>query len=346
MEAMQKQYAAIEEALCALGFTLDAEQLHIGGERALMSAHKLVLTGRDTKDSSRVVIKASLDALGAKDIADEHDIREVLQRVHFASADLSFPPERYFSTSDDMTLSVTDFIEQERVFVDYPLRDQFFMMLKLFEAQEKYHATTHEHTKSLQGAIPVWTVTEYLTDVKNIGDVVDTLETKKLAGIFIENKELIARFSGFLVHTDLVPHNFRVRNGSLYALDQVAIRFGNKYEGLARLVNYMLIHNPALTEKIIEYVRKYRGEDDAKILHIMRCYKAAVLARYYKTSLETAEGNLKELTQIRLNFWLSVLTHLIDNTEIPPDHVAAYKEKRDALRTDDEKARQREFAQA
>jgi hypothetical protein len=341
----------LSAALAARGYTLDAEQLHIGGERALMNAHKLVLTGIDQKDGARVVIKASLDHDGARDIAAEHTVRELLGTVRFASEKLSFPPERLFETLHGYTVSVTEFIPQERVFVDHPLREQFFMILKLFESQEEFHATTYEHTKSLIGIIPVWTSVEYLADVRAIQQAVIATHppcaaAERLVALISQSRTLIERYTGFLDHTDLVPHNFRVQSGALFALDQVAIRFGNKYEMWARFINYMVIHNPELAELLVTYVREKRGAEDALMLRVMRCYKAGVLLRYYAETAEKASGDIKELTLARFAFWEEVLTHLLNDEPIPGEMVATYKAKRDSLRSDDEKKRQREFAKA
>ena len=55
----QRELAGARPMLEQLGFILDTTQVHTGGERYLMSGHKLVLTGRRTSDNKRVVIKVS-----------------------------------------------------------------------------------------------------------------------------------------------------------------------------------------------------------------------------------------------------------------------------------------------
>ncbi|MFM2374313.1 MAG: hypothetical protein RLZZ234_308 [Candidatus Parcubacteria bacterium] len=341
----------IVSTVASLGYILDAEQLHIGGERALMSAHKLVLTGSTQKDNERVVIKVSLDTLGAQDITREHAVRELLQGVRFALRNLAFPQELFFGMRGGYTISVTEFIVQERVFVDYPLREQFFMILKLFEAQEEFHATTYEHTKTLRGTVPVWDAEEYCADAQHIKEMVASLfptctAVSRLVELLDTSRTHIDQFSGFLDHTDLVPHNFRVKEGSLFALDQVAIRFGNKYEMWARFINYMLIHNPELADLLVRYVEEKRGKDDATMLRIMRCYKAGVLLRYYAETTEKSTGDMHELSKARFLFWDQVLTHLLNEEPIPREMVQRYIHTRDTLRSDDEKKRQREFAKA
>ena len=348
------RYEAIKTTLVSLGITLDDDQLHIGGERAVMSTHKLVLTG--TKGGKRVVIKVSLDAQGAADIKTEADIRNALEELRFANGSLIFPPEDLFTELPDGTvINVTEFIEQEKVFVEHTLREQFFMALRWFEAQESFHATTHEHVKSLRGTFAVWTSDNYMNDVGSIRQALatqSTIDTRAenvsllLVGLIEKNKALIDRYSGFLNHTDLVPHNFRINNGTLYALDQVSIWFGNKYEGLARFINYMVIHNPELARMLTTYVAEHRSAEDAEMLRIMRCYKAGVLLRYYAQAITASDGALRELSVVRLRFWVDVLDALLKNAPISEELIASYKETRDALRTDDEKKRQREFAKA
>ncbi len=348
------QLETIKTTLASLGITLDDDQLHIGGERAVMSAHKLVLTG--SKNGERVVIKVSLDRDGANDIKTEVDIRNALEEVRFANGTLLFPGEDLFTKlADGTVVHVTTFIDQEKVFVEYTLREQFFMALRWFEAQESFHATTHEHVKSLRGTFAVWTSADYLADACNIESAliahpsVDercSRSAAALVSLIKENAVLIDRYGGFLNHTDLVPHNFRISGGTLFALDQVSIRFGNKYEGLARFVNYMVIHNPELAVMLTTYIAERRGDGDAEILRVMRCYKVGVLLRYYAGAIVSSGGDLRELSEVRLRFWLDVFDALMANTPVPDALIASYKTARDTLRSDDEKKRQREFAQA
>ena len=350
----EERYRAIKATLASFDIMLDDDQLHIGGERAVMSTHKLVLTG--AKHGQRVVIKVSLDAQGALDIKTEADIRSALEEVRFAHGTLIFPPEDLFTELPDGTvINVTAFIEQEKVFVEHTLREQFFMALRWFEAQESFHATTHEHLRSLRGTYAVWTSKEYCTDTEAIASALRAHTTTSpehrtltdaLVSLMKENAALADRYGGFLNHTDLVPHNFRIKGGTLYALDQVSIWFGNKYEGLARFVNYMVIHNPELTRMLTTYIEEHRGEDDAKMLRIMRCYKVGVLLRYYAHAIESSEGALRELSEVRLRFWFQVLDALMNNKPLSDELLASYKASRDTLRTDDEKKRQREFAKA
>jgi hypothetical protein len=348
------RYEAIKTTLLSFGITLDDDQLHIGGERAVMSQHKLVLTG--TKNGERVVIKVSLDVQGATDIKTEADIRGALEEVRFANGTLIFPPEDLFTELPDGTvINVTAFIEQEKVFVEHTLREQFFMALRWFEAQESFHATTHEHLKSLKGTFAVWTADTYIKDAQDIADSVTATAARfnhapsigqQLLQMIETNQKNIERYGGFLNHTDLVPHNFRINNGTLYALDQVSIWFGNKYEGLARFINYMLIHNPKLADMLVSYVEEYRGKDDAEMLRIMRCYKVGVLLRYYARTIANSEGDLRTLSEVRFEFWMEIFDALFMKKSIGIERIEAYKNERDTLRTDDEKKRQREFAKA
>ncbi len=337
-----------------LGYILDPEQLHIGGERSVMSAHKLVLTGRHGASGNRVVIKVSLDTSGAQDIAHEHEIRELLKGVRFAERELHFPRELLFLEDEGLTISITEFIEQEKIFVAHSLREQFFMALNWFEAQEEFHATTHEHVQSFSKVCANWTSNSYLKELDRIAhDLEESVRSDRVDAAIAQvrgrvetHAKLIDRYGGFLNHTDLVPHNMRISSRTLYALDQVSIWFGNKYEGWARFINYMTIHNQPLAHLLTTYVREQRGNDDDLLLRIMRCYKIAVLLRYYARAIDTTEGDLKKLSELRFEFWLTDLEHLLDNKELSPEYVAAYTTVRDQLRSSDEKRRQQEFAAA
>ena len=50
-----------EHILTKLGYSLEKEQPHLGGERRIFAAHKMVLFGRCLADNLRVVIKVSND---------------------------------------------------------------------------------------------------------------------------------------------------------------------------------------------------------------------------------------------------------------------------------------------
>ena len=77
----------------------------------------------------------------------------------------------------------------------------------------------------------------------------------------------------------------------------------------------------------------------------MRVYKIGFLLQFYTGSLKETEGNLRALTEERVNFWKSVMLHIIANQPIPEEMVHEYQKKRDILRSDEEKKRQKELHQ-
>jgi hypothetical protein len=348
----------MEATLKKLGFTLEAAQPHISGERFLMAKNKQVLLGKRDSDGLRVAIKVSLNEDGRKDITSEKSARDLLQRVAFADGTILFPKELTFTEVDGYLVWAIEFIEQDKVFVAHTLEEQFFIALKSLEAQEAFHATTYEHLETVKKIFPVLYAQEYFQETTTSRDIIRTkypnIELEKTldeAEKFLRDHKInIDTYSNYLTHTDFVPHNFRLRDGRLYLLDcspEVrTVHFGNKYEGWARFLNYMVIHNPPLDKLLGDYIRKNRGESDYLSLCLMRVYKIIFLLRYYAESLEKTEGDLRELTLKRLNFWHEVLKHILDNSPIPDELVSRYKGERDNLRSEEEKKRQKEFALA
>jgi len=352
-ERLETEITAIKTAIDTLDYILDEEQPHISGERFLMTRNKLVLMGQD-KNGKKIVIKASDHIDGKKEIIYEKNARDLLQSVSFAKQALLFPTEIYFGQIGEYLMYVTEYIGQERVFVEHPLEQQFFMALKAFEAQEAFHATTFEHIKKVGIVFPIFTARTYFdsfdefqSSVKKLdedGILEDVLER---AEKFIkEHKATIDTYSNHLVHTDFVPHNFRVTGQKMYMLDAAAVQFGNKYEGWARFLNYMVIHNPDLEKLLSDYVRNNRGEIEYLNLRLMRVYKLGYLVDYYIRSLPKTSGDLHELTKKRIAFWHRVLEHILEDEQLPRELVDEYKGKRDNLRSEEEKERQKEFAVA
>ncbi len=348
----------INEILSSLGFSLDEHQPHIAGERFLMMKNKVVLVGTRLSDGKRIIIKTSNIDSGKNDIRNEKKARDLLKSISFAKEVLLLPEELYWGEKNGYVVWAIEFIEQDRVFVSYPIEEQFFIALKAFEAQESFHATTYEHLTLVEKIFPVLHGAEYFKEFaesKRICEEKDLdqeiLGTLTQAETFLrENKKTIDTFSNYLTHTDFVPHNFRIKNNRLYMLDFApeyrTMHFGNKYEGWARFLNYMIIHNPALNKSFCDYIRKNRGEEEYLNLRLMKIYKISFLLRYYAESLESTNGDLHKLTLERINFWHEVLKLVLEDKEIPDDFVDIYKAKRDNLRSDEEKHRQREFAVA
>lgn len=316
-----------------LGYTLDAEQPHISGERFLMQKDKWVLAGNDA-GGKKVIIKVSRLPGGQAEIRREKNARDLLSYVAFAHEAILFPKELFYGENGEYLFLITDYIEQPSMFVEYTLEEQFFMALRAFEAQEGFNATTFEHLKSIDKVFPIRYARDYFEMFKKFKEV-----PPRALEFLTSHKQLIDAYSNYLVHTDFVPHNFRVTGKKLYTLDAAAVEFGNKYEGWARFQNYMTIHNPELERLLAQYILKNRGEEDYLNLRLMRTYKIGFIINYYVESLPKTEGDLKQLTEKRIAFWKKVLESVLDDTPLSPDLVEEYKGKRDNLRSNEEKKR-------
>lgn len=335
----QTSLAGIEQALAPLGYVLESEQPHISGERFLHSPTKMVLLGRDA-EGRHVVIKVSAHPVGVAQLEQEKKVRDFISTIPFAQETLLLPVEVFFGRAGEYTVFVTEYIVQEKIFVAYPLEEQFFLALRAFESQEAFHATTYEHVRRIRTVFNDVSAEEYIRRLKAWG-------VSKRAEDFLEQHQtVLERYAHYLTHTDFVPHNIRVHDRAIYILDQTAIEFANKYEGWARFMNYMIVHNPALERLLVQYVKDNRGEDEYLALRMMRVYKAAFLVRFYRESLSKTEGDLHLLTQTRVHFWERVLECLLEDVEIPAALLESYMEKRQTLRSEEEKKRQREFAVA
>jgi hypothetical protein len=342
----------ISNILRNLKFSLDEVQPHISGERFLMTKNKLVLVGKRNSDNLRVIIKSSNNSDGQREITNEKNSRDTLQTLSFTQETILFPKEIFFGKKDDYLFWISEFIEQEKVFVEHSLEEQFFLILKAFESQESFHATTFEHFKSVSSVFPVFYAREYFKEfekfkesfTKNYPDP-EIQKTLELAlQILKKHKKEIDTFCGYLTHTDFVPHNFRVKNRDIYMLDCSAVRFGNKYESWARFLNYMIIHNSPLEKILVQYIKENRDDADCTNLHLMRIYKIGFLLQYYSFSINKTSGNLKKLTGERIGFWHQILKLIIGNNQIDSKLIENYKKKRDNLRSTEEKKRQKEFA--
>lgn len=339
-EQMLRDIAAL---LSPLGITLADEQPHISGERELLSIYKLVLVGHD-KGGSRVVIKASREPGAIKDIKHEKSARDTLRSLSFAPEELRQAEELYAGERDGYYFLVTAYIEQDQIFVTRPLEEQFFIALGAFEAQESFHMTTYEHRKEVRNAFKRYTPDTYLELFRGYMDKVPTDQMDQAYQLLVENRNVLLRYGDYLTHNDFVPHNMRLNGRSLYVLDLSSFWFGNKYEGWARFLNYMLIHNPDLEEKLDQYLQENRA-DEYLCLRLMRVYKAGELLAYYAGLYPKTEGDLRLLTEERLTLWSEVLESLLLDQKPPRERIMAYRERRNGLRTEEEKQRQREFAE-
>src|SRR3989344_7377159 len=346
---------AISTLLGTLGFSLAKLQPYTSGERYLMAGGKLVLAGTEAKSGTKVIIKASRNKDGKKEIESEKKSRDLMRSLAFADKKILIPEELYYGENGVYVFLIMRFIPQEKVFVAHTIEEQFFIALSAFEAQESFHATTYEHLRAVKDVFPMLSGAEYLNDFKRLKDsILKKNPNESLRGeldkaeIFLkENTITVDGYANYLTHTDFVPHNFRLAEHSLYMLDCVpnyaTIHFGNKYEGWARFVNYMLIHSPELEHLLTKYVRDNRGEDEYLSLRLMRVYKIAYLLDFYARSLIKTTGDLHELTLTRLAYWRGALEAILEDQTISKEVTEKYVATRNSLRSEEEKGRQKEF---
>jgi hypothetical protein len=354
----ERELSKIAPVLEKLGFELENEQPHIVGERYLMQAvttasgTKLILLARRKKDGARVVIKATNTLDGARELEYERTCRRVLQEINFAYQAFRSPAELFFGECDGRLISIQQFIEQESAFLARPLQEQFSLAFGAFKAQEGAHATTYGHERLVRKTFGTMDAAAYLDTFegfkRNIfrelpdGMILQSIldeASKRLA----EGREVIEQYGGFLTHTDFVPHNIRVKDGEIYLLDHSSLRFGNKYEGWARFVNFMTLYNPPLAEALVEYVRLNRTPEESLSLKLMRVYRLGEIIWYYTDTLKKCSGNLCLLNGERVRFWAHVLEAVLRDRNISSEILEEYRRKRDTLRSEDEKFRQKEL---
>ncbi|HWH07268.1 MAG TPA: hypothetical protein VNU47_01955 [Candidatus Paceibacterota bacterium] len=353
----KQELALLEPILESLRITLDAEQPHIGGERYLMhavttvSGKKLILLGRMQDSDKRVVIKATRDAAGKREIIHERECRAFLKQIRFAYDTFFAPEELLFTESGGFCISVQAYIEQPSTFLARPTPMQFALALKAFKAQEGAHATTYEHLRQIRTIFGSMNARAYLASFDRFSECVRGHEANAhLAPLLAQartfltrNERVIEQYAGFLTHTDFVPHNFRVVGETMYLLDHSSIRFGNKYEGWARFINFMTLYNRELEQALLTYVRDNRTPEEYEALTAMRVYRLGEILCYYTKTLPKSQGALRTLNEARISFWSSLLESLLTGTDFPDAAVEEYRRLRDSLRSSEEKKRQQEL---
>lgn len=340
--------ARLRPVLTVLGYTLDDEQPHTQGERHVIQAvgggRKLVLLGR-AANGARVVVKAADEPEGMRELEHERACRAVLERIHFAYGAFSAPNEIFFGRRGGLTLFITEFIEQSEPFLTRSTEDQFTIALKAFKAQESAHATTAAHRAWVARTFGEMDAAQYCanarTYIRDIGS--ENPAFARAAALLCEHAETLDRYGSFLTHWDFLPQNFRIRDGKLYLLDQSSLRFGNKYEGWARFVNFMELYNPVLARALVRYVADNRTSEESQALKLMRVYRLLELILHHALLLPETTGNLHTLSEARVEFWTTVLECVLDDRGVPEATVEAYKAKRDSLRSADEKLRQKDL---
>lgn len=343
----------ISSVLHDLGFSLHTQQVHISGERHLMSGYKLVLIGKNNKDDKKVVIKISSKENGKKEIAHDHKARVSIRKIDFAYKAFHLPEEVLFTEYDGFTISITEYIEEPRSFFEHSSIEQFFLMLRAFETQEGAQITTFSHRQIVSKTFGILTADDYTKNsldfcksIKYILKDATEYDTFESSLKFIEeNKSTIEQYCDFLTHSDFVPHNLRIVGSDIFLLDHTSIHFGNKYESWARFMNYMVIYNPTLEIYLKKYIVNNRGYDEYLSLRLMRVYKLMFLINYYATSLANTENDLQILTKKRISFWILILKNILEDKEHDSTLVEDYKNNRDALRSKDEIKRQKNLKQ-
>lgn len=342
----------ITDIVSKRGYSLDTDQPHLKGERFLMQAmttnngQKFILLGRT--DDTPVVIKVTRDKTGKDELQHERVCRQMLHQIDFAYDTFHSPTEVDFFTEDDHLFSIQAFIPQTSPFLSRPLLEQFDLSLQAFLIQERARATTSRHFYHIARLFGNRTSKDYL---KLFSSFVQSLENSNasphtITRVLQAKKELtesqnrIEQYCGFLTHTDFVPHNFRVNNGTLYLLDFSSLRFGNKHESWARFLNFMTLYNPTLETALIQYIGNNRSPEELESLHLMRIFKLGEIISYYMKASQNSIGELQSLNTTRINFWSDVLAAELANTRVSRDIVATYQTTRDTLRSKEEKERQ------
>lgn len=352
-EYCESELLVLTPLLRGHGIVLDTAQKHLGGERYLQhavttaSGKKLILTG--TYNAVPVVIKATRDSGGKKEILHEKRCRTILHEIDFAASTFLTPDELLSFEKDGFLVSAQRFIPQEKQFIEHTLEEQFMFALSAFKAQEGTHATTYKHRHMIRNAFGIRTAQTYLHAFQTFrGNTAIALPSRidlhtlfdSAYALLRDHEEVIEQYTGFLTHTDFVPHNIRIHEGRMYLLDHSSLTFGNKYEGWARFLNFMTLYNPPLTELLTQYVKDNRTPEESVSLRMMRVYRLGEIIWYYIETLEKSEGDLKKLNEARVTFWSTVLSHILNDTPIPESVIEDYKRTRDSLRSEDEKKRQ------
>ncbi len=351
----ENELAAVLPILKQLGFSIKKKQPHLIGERYLMQAvttisgKKLTLLGHRIKDNKKVIIKATSDPNGLKEIRHERMLRQAIQKINFAYKFFFSPQEILFTKKNGFTIFIQVFLENERPFLERPFKKQFFLALKAFKAQEGAHATAYKHRHFIKKTFGSKEAKDYLKTFKKFrqGIKEGLPKQKKIQALFKKaqsflekNTETIEQYSGFLTHTDFVPHNLRVKENKIYLLDHSSIRFGNKYEGWARFLNFMALHNSKLEQTLVEYVKNNRTEEESLSLQLMRIYRLGEIIFYYTNTLPKSSGDLLKLNRSRVIFWSQMLQAILNKTVLPKEIIQEYIQKRDLLRDKEEKIRQ------
>lgn len=351
----EREIGTIREILTVRGYTIDDDQPHIKGERFLMSAVtttsgiKLILLGAHA-DGRRVVIKASKERNGIREIEHERVCRTLLTSIDFARDTFRTPEEIAHIHIGAYVINIQAYIHQSTTFLERPIEEQCMFALSAFKGQEGAHATTYKHRKIIKHTFGIRSASTYQKNfaefkkncISAIPSEIPIASTLSEASEMLDRSyQTIKQYTSFLTHTDFVPHNFRIQNNIMYLLDHSSLTFGNKYEGWARFINFMTLYNPPLADALEHYVYDNRTAEEFASLRCMRVYRLGELMWYYVRTLNKSTGNLLLLNTERIAFWHTILTHTLNQTPVPQSVIDTYRAKRDALRSEDERARQK-----
>jgi len=338
------------------GYTLDELQPHTMGERFLMqnisitSGHKLILLGQD-RNKVKVVIKVTSDPAGVAELEQERLCRTLLETITFSYQSFFTPAEIAYWTEEGYTISIQEWIEQSSSFLARPVEDQFTLALEAFKVQESARATTASHYDQITNTFGIRTSDDYLRQATTYIDTISALDistsilatSRKALDQLTHGRQRIEQYCGFLTHTDFVPHNFRIKNDTMYLLDTASLEFGNKHESWARFLNFMTLYNRELESHLITYLEKNRSFEERESLQLMRLYRLIEIITYYATTLSSSEHKLLELNTTRIKFWHNVLQAELQNNRVNDSIVATYQTTRDQLRSQDELIRQKDL---
>ncbi len=345
----QSEIESLKPILQDLGFVLEEEQVHISGERYVSGEKKLVLVARRLKDNLRVIIKVSSDKKGVSEIKHERASRQMLAKIKFAYHVFFTPEEILYQEIDDRIIFITKYIEQDCQFLERDTKEQFFLALKGLEVQEGVQVTTYEHAHDVSQYFGVWQASDYLQKFSEYQQAIQKLLADNQAALaffdqaklFLEkNKKTIDLYTGFLTHWDFVPHNLRINKNNIYLLDHSSLRFGSKHESWARFINFMCLYNPDLVKYLLFYIKKNRPASESLSLQAMRVFRLSEIIWHYANTLERADGDLLLLNKERINFWSQLLSAVLKDKELDLAVIDQYKNKRDSLRSPEERKRQ------
>jgi len=349
---------SVAPTLAKAGFALDSEdnQVHIGGERALISRDKLVLKGWRISDASRVIIKASASLAGIREIERESACRRCLAEINrsFQSPIFFYPDELGFLQEDDLCISVIEYVDQDMRFLDRPLEEKLHLSLSALHAQERVTVGAVKNLAGVADRFGTITANTYLREFKaHLKNALTYFPQNLVLRSNLEHADTFFRerlchvreHHGFLIHSDFVPNNFRVIGSEFYYLDLGAFRFGNRYESWARYLNWLMVWDCRLEAVLVDHINEGRGREHHASLSAMRAFNIGFLIQMYSKLLPEVQENarLHALQSGRLNLWTSALIALIHGDHMPEQTALEFAQFQESLRSEHERRRQMEM---